>query len=1132
MEYKPKLKLSKNNLAVLSLYTWFRITSFEIENKSKKNLILGSMAYSQGYIDELIQEIKKPIRPIYISESIKLLLEEDKNNLEDNKKNSEENSFINDNNNLNNDNNKRNVDLIFIALEHFKGMVEYKNYNKLLPDEIEKISRYIKYKFYPKDSYIFKEGDEAESLFFIIKGKVQIIERKYIDRTKELKGVYIGEKKLDQLNEDISEENDEENRETNKSNDVLLDFQNNKRKLSYNNLEDIENEIILEPYWKTKDSMLLSSVKSKKYLQKIIDKYDPDENEFLISKSSENIKIKNNNFNFEFGSDLSQNTDKIEQSNFKDSENIKNDFNDSKNSLASIKKYNKEKNNLNINSKKLFQNKQKKIKFKLNEPNPIKFKIKNSSKLKRRHSNPNKKLFLKNYDKKGLFGELVDNIYNNQLKSKKSNFSKRNKRRFSFETMLIKKVEKNIKSLFSFNENEKTKDKIKKKEKFDRNENKIFNFNTNEEKKETPKIMFVRKLHKSKTIMISDKKDVFQRSMQINLNDNKNEDKNSNQLSNQKLNTISKCKLEMNLTNKNKKLNYLDISKKRHNDNNKDNEELLLKKNLLHYGIILKEQDYFGEEPLKYDTLHEYSAFCVTDVHLFILDKEFYNMLLLEKVTKSEKRMSKFIQKIFPLLKQKPKYVSLIKQLRPNFVNKGKYIYTTFDKADYLYLIYQGECALVEPLENLGNKKDFLIEKSKYKIISILKEGAIAGYESCSFNEKIQKRILKNYENCLIVTGNFAIVFKIPVDDFFGIDNLFLNSMDKIKKQREKFSAMKIALAAQKMKKNITPLQQNKKRGNSSNIFNFYKFPEILKPKENSTNKNTNNLNKKLKNCQIINIDNIRSIVYHNRDNKNENEKKKANALNLNKTDNMNITSTSFKKKNNNKINSYDKKIKLVIKTNIKKEFYNINSEKKNKNNNYLSHYLNKKDSIPFLKSDRESSYKIKKNSEKTKLKLFKIKKNLLNKKIFNEKSENASVGEELKNQINSYQNKLENTKKIFSPIKKSIFFNKPFKELIEDKKNSQNILNKNHMSGKNIIKENNSKEDVLNNNKSVREINYLRDKNKRLSSMIRKYYNKKKKKLKKISFMEDKNVFFNSGDFTLPFVYKLISHRESNNKK
>ena len=93
--------------------------------------------------------------------------------------------------------------------------------------------------------------------------------------------------------------------------------------------------------------------------------------------------------------------------------------------------------------------------------------------------------------------------------------------------------------------------------------------------------MFVRKLKKSKTIMISDKKDVFQRSMHLNLNDNKNEDKNNNQLNNQKLrNTISKCKLEMNLTNKNKKLNYLDISKKRHKDNNNDNEELLLKKNL------------------------------------------------------------------------------------------------------------------------------------------------------------------------------------------------------------------------------------------------------------------------------------------------------------------------------------------------------------------------------------------------------------------------------------------------------------------------------------------------------------------------------------------------------------------------
>ena len=302
MEPKLKNKLSKNNNAVISLYTWVRIKSFEIENKHKKNFILESISHSPGFIEELINEIKKPIEPIILKDGTKLLLEEDKNNLE-------ENYFINKNKSKDINLKKRDINLIFIALEYFKGMIEYKNYNKILPDEIEKIARYIKYKFIPKNTYIFKEGDEPDNIFFIIKGRVQILEREYMDRTNELKRVYIGEKKLDSLNDDISEEENDENKKT-----IKRDININKESNNHIN-DEIEDEINLEPYWRTKKSMILSSIKNKKNLQLIIDKYEPDENEFKLSKSSVSIKSKNINIDSESDGSTINQIDKDESNN-------------------------------------------------------------------------------------------------------------------------------------------------------------------------------------------------------------------------------------------------------------------------------------------------------------------------------------------------------------------------------------------------------------------------------------------------------------------------------------------------------------------------------------------------------------------------------------------------------------------------------------------------------------------------------------------------------------------------------------------------------------------------------------------------------------------------------------------------
>ena len=68
-------------------------------------------------------------------------------------------------------------------------------------------------------------------------------------------------------------------------------------------------------------------------------------------------------------------------------------------------------------------------------------------------------------------------------------------------------------------------------------------------------------------------------------------------------------------------------------------------------------------------------------------------------------------------------------------------------------------------------------------------------------------------------------------------------------------------------------------------------FPETTS-KENSKNKNINSANKIMNSYKIKNIDNIRSIVYHNKDIKKDNENKKLNT----KKDNINIFSSSNKK--------------------------------------------------------------------------------------------------------------------------------------------------------------------------------------------------------------------------------------------
>ncbi len=106
--------------------------------------------------------------------------------------------------------NKRNLNLIYLSLMKFKGLNHYMEYQKILKDDIRKMSYYIKHKHFKEGEYIYRYGDYSNALYGIIDGTVEgrIIEA--IDYTKKIQYESFNE---DKFKEDdiIKDNNDNEN---------------------------------------------------------------------------------------------------------------------------------------------------------------------------------------------------------------------------------------------------------------------------------------------------------------------------------------------------------------------------------------------------------------------------------------------------------------------------------------------------------------------------------------------------------------------------------------------------------------------------------------------------------------------------------------------------------------------------------------------------------------------------------------------------------------------------------------------------------------------------------------------------------------------------------------------------------
>lgn len=164
----------------------------------------------------------------------------------------------------------------------------------------------------------------------------------------------------------------------------------------------------------------------------------------------------------------------------------------------------------------------------------------------------------------------------------------------------------------------------------------------------------------------------------------------------------------------------------------------------------------FGEWGLVHDTPRTVSVYCIEDTHVFKLEKEHFDKILGNKFFKSDMNKINFLLRKIPIMNNNINFQYLLPNITPSFYDKGSYVYTQFDKANYIYIIYQGECSYVY-LHNATSKDDFILKHHDIKYISSLSVGAITGLEA-------YKRDNLNYEGNLLVTRDFTVLLQINMD--------------------------------------------------------------------------------------------------------------------------------------------------------------------------------------------------------------------------------------------------------------------------------------------------------------------------------------------------------------------------------
>ena len=215
---------------------------------------------------------------------------------------------------------------------------------------------------------------------------------------------------------------------------------------------------------------------------------------------------------------------------------------------------------------------------------------------------------------------------------------------------------------------------------------------------------------------------------------------------------------------KSKTIKIIKAIKKYQTPDNLDNEEILSKfiSEFEIKRLNITEGMCFGEWGLVYNIPRTTSIYCVEDTHVFLLEKRYFDKHLIKKFYAGDMKKIKFIYDRLPALRKSFESKGghlishILTKIVPNFYDEGDIVYTPYDKAKTVYLIYKGECLLTRLNFKTKDKLDYLNKKEKLTLVASVGEGGVCGLESIEDN--------KMYEHCLMIKQNFTILLKLEFD--------------------------------------------------------------------------------------------------------------------------------------------------------------------------------------------------------------------------------------------------------------------------------------------------------------------------------------------------------------------------------
>ena len=232
----------------------------------------------------------------------------------------------------------------------------------------------------------------------------------------------------------------------------------------------------------------------------------------------------------------------------------------------------------------------------------------------------------------------------------------------------------------------------------------------------------------------------------------------------------------------------------------------------------------FGEWGLIYSIPRTTSIYIKETGDLFYLEKLYFDKLLTDIFQRADSNKVNFLSKTLPIFKVGIKIGHILTKIIPTFFEKQSLVYTPFDNANCLYLVYQGECSSVI-LPFAKEKKDYYEKIREVKILSKFQKGAIVGFESCfEGNNK--------YNSGLLITREYTTLMKIDINYILEFFPNFKKSImeiynEEIKVHNEMYESAKFAKENCSYYEKLKNEDLNKKRIN--NMF-------ILKQKVNHKN--------------------------------------------------------------------------------------------------------------------------------------------------------------------------------------------------------------------------------------------------------------------------------------------------------